>query len=101
MQFFVDDAEMSFHGVDADVQLVTNLLVEISVREQRENFLLAMSEALEDARLRFGLVKIIHDFAGDRHGHGRTAGVDLFNGADEFSIRAIFQEASAGARAKR
>src|SRR5436190_5555696 len=40
---------------------------------------------------------MVYNFAGDLHGHGRTADVNLLDGLDEFGWRHIFEEVTARA----
>ena len=70
------------------------------LRQQRENFLLALAQAV-DVRPRFpGLRKIAHDLARNLHRHRRAAGVDLFDGLHEFGVRTVLQQITAGAGAQ-
>ena len=47
------------------------------------------------------LLKVVDDLAGDLHGHGRAAGVDLFDGLEDFGGGHVLKQVAAGAVAQR
>src|SRR5581483_4628094 len=101
VELFVNGVEVGADGAEGDAEAVGNFLVEKTLGKQGEDFLFALGEFL-DVGFRFlDVLEMADDLAGDLHGHGRTAGVNLLDGSGELSGRDVFEQVAAGAGAER
>src|SRR5581483_7645705 len=82
MQLLVNVLEIHAHGIEADSQHLSYLLVHVAFSEKREDLLLAFAELFHAGR-DLGLIEESHHLAGNRHGHGGTACLHLFNGGKQ------------------
>ena len=89
MELLVDGAEAVAEGVDADSEFIPNLFVEITPGEQGENLVFPRREAFHFGGRLLNLAEVVHDFAGDLHGHRRPAGMDLFDGFNQSRARSV------------
>ena len=100
LELLVDAADVGVDCLEADVKLVSDFFVEKTFGEEFEDFLFAGGKVFGGFGGGGGLLEALDDFAGDVAGHGRTAAMDVLDGAKEFFRRCGFEEVTGGAVGK-
>src|SRR2546423_7314687 len=83
VEFFVDAADIDVYGREADAERFSDFFVEITAREQVQDFTLARGQLSSIERSSASLERL-DDFARDVAGHGRAARMDLAQGCKQF-----------------
>jgi hypothetical protein len=88
-------------GAETDAELVGDFLVEKTLGQQREDFLFAFGQLLHLGGRLLDLLEMADDLARDVHGHGRAAGMHLFDRMEQFARRHVLEQITVRAGAER
>ena len=100
VQFLVNRMQMRAHCAQCDAKVLADFLVEITFREQRQDFQLALRQFLHLGRWLFDLLEVIHHFARDLHRHRRAAGMDLLDCLGQFAWVHVLEQVTTRPRAQ-
>ena len=100
VKFFVNGVEVGADGAQGNAEMVGDFFVKVTFGEKSENFLFAFGEFFNLGLGFLDLLEMVDDLAGDLHGHGGAAGMNLFDRLDKFGRRHVFEEVTAGAAAQ-
>jgi hypothetical protein len=97
VKLLVNGVEMGANGAEGNAEMVGDFLVQVTFGEESENFLFAFGEFFDVGPGLLDFLEVVNNLAGDLHGHGCSAGMDLLDRLDEFGGRHVFKKVTAGA----
>ena len=89
--------QMRSHRAQRNAELVRNLFIKKTLRQQGQDFLLPFRELFRLSIELLNLVKVVHHLAGDLHGHRGSPGIHLLDRLDQLRRGHVFEEVTAGA----
>lgn len=96
MELDIDVLEVLADGLDGDVELVGDLLVDEALRDDAHHFLFALGQVFGRFASGFVATERLDDKAGDMAGHGCPAGIHLLDGAQEIDRGCALEQKAAG-----